>query len=153
MLVNGNRFSTSASIIKKDFLIKKKIKFNENKDFVTAEDYDFFLNLVNAGAKVKFFDEILGDHHIYDGSMSSNYLLHKNSIKEVLKYHIFQIQTFSNDKKNLWKQVQWRFMLMDLIKNYKQQNYFRVLSGFVKILINSPFKFLNFIKTHILNKL
>ena len=38
MLINGNRFSTSASAIKKDFILKNKVFFNENKDFVTAED-------------------------------------------------------------------------------------------------------------------
>ena len=42
MLLKGNRFSTSASVIKRDFVIKNNIFYNERKDFITAEDYDFF---------------------------------------------------------------------------------------------------------------
>ena len=53
MLIDGNRFSTSASVIKKNFIIKNNIFFNERKDFITAEDYDFFkLNLQRSKCEI-----------------------------------------------------------------------------------------------------
>ena len=42
LLKHGNRLSTSATIVEKNFLYKNKILFNEEKSFITAEDYDFF---------------------------------------------------------------------------------------------------------------
>ena len=113
MILDGNKFSTSASTIKKEFILKNKVYFNERSDFVTAEDYDFFLNLVNKGAKVKFYNQILGDHLFYDGSQSSNFKLHKDSIKNVLSFHVFNVQNFEKNKKKLWNKLKWRFLILD----------------------------------------
>jgi len=140
MLVDGNKFSTSASAVKRIFLKKNNIEFCEKKEFVTAEDYDFFMNIVNAGAKVKFYEEILGDHYVYKGSLSSNYQLHKNSVKEVLKHHIYNVQNFSQDKNKLWKELQWRFSIMDFIKEFKEMNYLKSLKFLIHSFINSPLK-------------
>ena len=144
LLINGNRFSTTASVIKKEFLDRTKIRFNERKDFVTAEDYDFFLNLVDAGAKVKFFNEVLGTHYKYEGSQSSNYEVHKNSIKNVVKHHVYNIQKFSHNKDKLWAGLQWRFELLDFLNNLKKKKY--VLSSFtlLKIILKSPLKLTDF---------
>ena len=153
MLLNGNRFVTSASVIKRDFVIKNNIFFNERKDFITAEDYDFFLNLVNKGAKVRFFNEILGDHTFYAGSQSSNYDLHKNSVINVVKHHIYNVQNFSQDKNKLWKKLQWRFSIMDFIKEFKEKNYLKSLKFLIRSFLNSPFKVSFFLIKILKNKL
>jgi glycosyltransferase involved in cell wall biosynthesis len=46
LLEKGNCISTSASVVSRNFLKSKNINFNENKSFITAEDYDFFLRNV-----------------------------------------------------------------------------------------------------------
>ena len=144
LLLQGNRFSTSASVIKREFLIKNKINFDERKEFVTAEDYDFFLNIVLKGAKVKFFDEILGEHYRHKNSQSSNYSLHKKSIQSVVRHHIFSVQKFDQNPHKLWKKLDWRFHLMDFLESVKNKKL--ILSAFIliKILINSPYQFANF---------
>ena len=144
MLTIGNQFSTSASVVKKDFIIQHSIYFNEKKDFITAEDYDFFLNLVNFGAKIKFFDNILGEHSFYKGSQSSNYNLHKNAVKSVLKHHVFKIQNFSQKKEKLWKSLEWRFILMDFIKDFKEKKYVKSLKYFFQAFYLSPIMVLIF---------
>ncbi len=140
MLIHGNKFSTSASVINKDFLIKNKIFFNENRDFVTAEDYDFFLNLVKKGAKVKFFDNILGDHLFYKGSQSSNFKLHKKSVESVLKFHTFQVQEFTQEKNRLWKSLRWRLILMDFINEFKNKKFLKSLKLLIILTYISPIK-------------
>ena len=140
MLLYGNKFSTSASVIKRDFIIKNNIFFDEREDFITAEDYDFFLKLINKGAKVKFFNEILGVHTFYFGSQSSNYDLHKNAVINVVRHHIYNIQCFSQDKNKLWKGIQWRFLIMDFIKEFKEMNYLTSLKFLIHSFIDSPFK-------------
>ena len=153
MLVDGNKFSTSASAVKRIFLKKNNIEFCEKKEFVTAEDYDFFMNIVNAGAKVKFYEEILGDHYVYKGSLSSNYQLHKNSVKEVLKHHIYNIQNFENDKNKLWGKVNWRLHLMDLREEIKQKRYIKSLSIFLKIYCVAPIRFTKFIFSNLIKRI
>lgn len=144
MLISGNKFITSASVVKKDFIKKNNIFFNERKDFVTAEDYDFFLNVTFKGARVRFFNEVLGDYSYYTGSQSSNYALHKNSIQNVLKQHVFEIQNFSKDKKTLWEKLQWRFIIMDFIKEFKDKNYIKSIRYLLNAFYSSPLMVINF---------
>ena len=54
LLANGNCVSTSATIVKKDILKKDKILFDEKKQFITAEDYDFFKKLQKKGINLNF---------------------------------------------------------------------------------------------------
>ena len=48
-------FSTSASVIKKNFLINNRILFSEKKVFSSFEDYDFFLNIAFLKRVVSIF--------------------------------------------------------------------------------------------------
>jgi glycosyltransferase involved in cell wall biosynthesis len=43
LLIEGNRLSPSAMMVKKSFLEKYQILFRENPEFITAEDFDFWV--------------------------------------------------------------------------------------------------------------
>jgi glycosyltransferase involved in cell wall biosynthesis len=144
MLIDGNRFSTSASAVSKFFLKENNIHFNERKDFVTAEDYDFFLNLVNANARVKFFNNVLGGHYNHKDSQSSNYKLHKSSIVNVIKYHIFSVQKFNLNHEQLWKSLKWRFLLMDFLEEVKKKNITASIKILIRIFFKSPLQLSKF---------
>jgi teichuronic acid biosynthesis glycosyltransferase TuaG len=133
LLINGNRLSTSASIVSKIFLTRKNIMFDENRNFITAEDYNFFLFLAKNGAKFKFINKILGGHTYFNNSASSNYYKHREAIFNVIKYHINFQQNFvlENKKKiNLLKKIEVNFILMDVIYFLKKK---KVLKIFMKI--------------------
>ena len=53
--------------------------------------------LVNA--KFKFLRQVLGEHLFYKNSSSANYLLHKEAIMAVVKYHIFNVQKITKNEK------------------------------------------------------
>ena len=144
MLKDGNRFSTSASVVKRAFLEKNSLRFDERSDFITAEDYDFFLNLVNCNAKVKFFEDILGEHTFYKNSMSSNHFLHKEAVKSVLKHHVFKVQSFTKKKEKLWESLKWRFNIMDFIYNVKKKSYINSLFSIITAFYNSPIMVIRF---------
>lgn len=145
LLINGNRLSTSSSVIKKKFLQNKNLKFDEKPDFITAEDYDFFLNAVKFGAKIKFFKDILGERTIRNDSQSSDYKKHRNAVSNVLKYHINFIQDFTSNKKKLWKKVVWRIYVMDLQNLLTKKKYFKAFKIIIKIVFNSPVDFFKFV--------
>ena len=102
LLKYGNVLSTSASTVKKEFLTKNKIKFNQNKKFVTAEDYEFFLNIAAKKGKFFFISQPLGYHYFHKKSASHNINKHKRAINEVLKYHSFHVQNFDLNKKKFF---------------------------------------------------
>ncbi len=87
LVSNGNCISTSASVVRKKILIEKNIEFSENKNLVTAEDYDFFLQISYFNLRFKFIDQVLGEHTIHPMSMSSNFKLHQNAISLVITKH------------------------------------------------------------------
>ena len=72
LLLNGNKFSTSATIIKKKFLEENKIFFNEERNFFSVEDYDFWLKCMKNMAKFQFLNIFLGNYHIHENNITKN---------------------------------------------------------------------------------
>ena len=145
LLQKGNCLSTSASLIKKEFLLNQKILFNEKKDFITAEDYDFFMNLAFKNAKFKFLHHVLGEHLFYESSQSSNYVKHKAAVMSVVKHHVFNVQDFTEKREKMWNSLRVNFYFMDLIYFLKyKKKYTKGLLVFLKMFLSFPIKSLNF---------
>ena len=140
MLKFGNIMSTSASSVRKDFLIKEKIIFNEKKKFITSEDYDFFLNLALKKGNFFFISIPLGFHYFHEKSASSNKKKHINSIYEVLKHHSYNMQKFNLDKKKFYlsckSNIDFKYDLMNIINQKKIINV--KIIKILKIFFNNP---------------
>ena len=106
LLLYGNRLSPSASLVRKEFLIENEVRFNESSDFVTVEDYDYWLQLALSDATFKFVRSFEGEYLVH-GTNSSGYLTqHKLNRLNLLKYHVFSVQKFAADKDKLWRDIQ-----------------------------------------------
>jgi len=143
LLFFGNCLSTSATVINKNFLERKKIFYNENKKFVTSEDYEFFLNIANKGGKFHFYKKPLGYHLFHEKSASANRNNHFNSILEVQKFHVFQIQDFTLNKTCIWKKVKKISLIQEDIKNLisnKNLSFKKIFNTFTRFFFN-PLKF------------
>ena len=127
--------------------------FNENKNFITAEDYDFFMNLAFRKAKFKFIHEVMGEHLFHDKAQSSNYIWHKQSIMSVVKHHVFEVQDFEKNKEKLWKNFNFNFEFMDLVYFYNNKKYIKSFVIFIKAFFRFPFKTLIYIYNYLLKKL
>ena len=96
LLTLGNCLSTSAVSIKRDYLIKKNLYFSEKKDFITAEDYDLWLNLAKKNAKFLFLEEYLGFYQFHNNSNSNQNLVnHLSKVDNVIFDHLSKL----NNKK------------------------------------------------------
>ena len=71
LILFGNRNSTSATSVKKVFLLNNNVKFNEKNEFVTAEDYEFFLNIALNNGIFHYINIPLGKHLFHNKSESS----------------------------------------------------------------------------------
>jgi len=73
-LLDGyNCITPSATVVRKDVALQVG-GFSEDEAFVTAEDYHFSLKLAQAGAKMDFIREVLGEYRVHSGNMSASSL-------------------------------------------------------------------------------
>ena len=138
LLLKGNALSTSATIVSRDFLNKNKLGFSENLDFITVEDYDFWMQIALKNGSFGFCEEFLGEFRIHESNNSNNFKLHSNNLIKLLEMHVYEIQDF-NEKDKLWDKIKPRLTLM-FIKNNFEINFINGFKYLVHKLINSKFK-------------
>ncbi len=73
LLFDGNCISTSAVVVRRDW-VSKVGGFDEDMGIITAEDYHLWLKLARAGAKIGFLRQSLGTYRIHDGNASRGVL-------------------------------------------------------------------------------
>ncbi len=140
LILFGNKNSTSATSVKKEFLDKYKINFDEKKNFVTAEDFEFFLKIAFYGGVFYYLNEPLGTHVFHNQSQSAKLTRLFKAQMNVLKFHIFKIQNFSS-KEKLWRKVRD----INLIKFYmfyhgKKKNW-KESSSLILTIFKRPYMF------------
>ena len=109
LLFRGNRLSTSAMTVRREFIEEHKIRFNQSSDYVIVEDFDFWLHLAHYGAHFSFISKPLGEYVIEDDNISHAVKKARYNERILLKDHIYKIQQFEPDRDKLWKQVRFRF--------------------------------------------
>jgi len=105
LLVEGNRLSTSATVVWREFLMQNDLLFSESPKYITVEDYGLWLDLARAGARFEFIREVLGEYVIHGSNSSAQLTRHRENIESLLHHHVFNIQKFNSSPDKLWKQV------------------------------------------------
>ena len=150
LLKYGNCISTSASVVRKKYLFDNKIFFSEEKNFTPYEDYEFWMRIAKNNGKFKFLKEVLGEHLFHQESWSEkNRSTLKNSTVSILKHHVFNVQNFTNRKKNLWSHVECGIILNDITGLLFSKKYFKGFVELSKLFCRYPIKLI----THILFRL
>ena len=138
LLVEGNRLSPSATVIRRVFLARHGLAFNESPDYVTVEDYGFWLDVARAGARFKFIRDVQGEYLIHGDNNSTRLARHWKNSESLLRDHVFGIQRFDASPENLWKQIAVRLELgkiRPLIANGESAS---ALGLGLKTLVNFP---------------
>tara|TARA_B100000959_G_C14972655_1_gene620359 strand:- start:158 stop:1075 length:918 start_codon:yes stop_codon:yes gene_type:complete len=124
LLLNGNFLFLSATSIDSKFIKTKKILFNEKKKFISVEDYDLWLKIAFNNGKFHFINNFLGFYLKHDQNLTNDIIFHNKNKLYLLRHHIFKVQNFDRDKKNLWKKIFLRYILeMSIIYLLKLKNY------------------------------
>ena len=105
MLTLGNRVSTSATTVRRDFLHIHKLYFNQSPDYVIVEDYDMWLRIAFYGGVFHFMIEPLGEYIIEDDNISSNLEKMQHNHLILLRDHVYRLQNFQPDKDKLWRYI------------------------------------------------
>ena len=146
LLKYGNCISTSASVVRKKYLFDNKIFFSEEKDFAPYEDYDFWMRIAKNNGKFKFLSEVLGEHLFHRESWGEkNKSILKKSTLSILKHHVFNVQNFTNRKKNLWSHVECGLILNDIAGLLFSKKYFKGFAELSKLFCRHPIKLITLI--------
>lgn len=138
LLIEGNRLSPSATAVKSSFLREHGLYFSEIKEYITVEDYDFWLNLAKNKAKFSFVNQILGVYTIHDTNNSAQIDRHLNNTEALLKNHIFNIQKFELNSNKLWQRIFTSIQLMYIRRYLVQKEYKIAFKLFIKSTASHP---------------
>lgn len=87
LLLRQNCISTSATTVRRKVLEQVGL-FDESPSFVTAEDYELWMKITHAGARVAFIDEVLGEYRRHDSNASGAVLRHMAAERAVVEKHL-----------------------------------------------------------------
>lgn len=139
----GSVFSTSASVIKKSFLINNRILFSEKKIFSSFEDYDFFLNIAFKEGSFYFLKDVLGRHLFHNQSTTLKKKNYDQSLKLVIKSHVKK-QKFEANKNKLLSDI---FMFHEVKNNlFNLFNFKKICTSFTKLFVYFISRPVNFLK-------
>ena len=142
MLLYGNVFSTSSIAIKKELFDKTKCKFDESREFITAEDYDLWLSLISYNPHIHFSKIVTGEYIIHNNNNSRNFSKHISAINAVLVKHITHVQNFEIDNNKLIRKIEIRLNITFAIYKFKIGNYFYAIHLIIKTFFSNPVHFL-----------
>lgn len=132
LLVTGNCLSPSATLVRRGFIDVFNIRFREYQEFVTAEDYDFWMLLAQAGARFHFIHSVQGEYLIHAANSSGQAERHAQNIENVIRDHVYKLQSFQSDKDRLWRSIKARLLLGSAISLIGKMSF---ISGIHKLML------------------
>jgi len=142
MLIWGNRLSTSATTVRRDYLNRNKLRFNQSSDYVIVEDYDMWLRCAFYSAKFHFINEIHGEYLLENNNISSDHEKLRYNYSVLLKDHINSLQVNHKYKDQLWRKVQSRILLGDCKNSVLKKKYFLAIHYLFSSFMSSPIVFI-----------
>jgi len=143
LLINGNKLSPSSTIVKREFLLNKNVFFDEDRNLIGVEDYDFWLNLAKNNAKFFFTNKILNIYVIHEKNITNNAKKHmENTINVINKYFKFLKTYDPKDRFIRIFNIKVSFYINQIIR---KKNLFHNLFNIVMIITINPHKFFLFL--------
>lgn len=138
MLVEGNKLSTSATTVSRDFLLTHNIKFNEDPNYTIVEDYDFWLQIAKQKGQFFFHNKPLGYYVVDKLGISSNHDKSLINLCHILKSHIHSIDVPDSIKKTLLNKVEYSIEFSSAIYSLKNKKYQKIFPRIFHLIIKSP---------------
>ena len=138
LLTEGNRLSPSATMVRRSFLDAHGIVFDEARQFVTVEDYGFWLDLARSGARFRFVRGLQGEFVIHADNNSSRFELHMKNCEALLAHHVFKVQQFQPVPEKLWQRVVPRLCLLRVRPLLAKGQVGAAVALALKTLLTSP---------------
>ena len=149
LLRHGNIFPQTSLCYKKAFMDNNHLLFDESKDFVTSEDYDYSLRLALAGAQFFCIETPLGEWRQYKNNWSSS-PKHLGNLENMLRHHVFEVQDIEKNREGLWKDVYAGLIIRKAVLSIHQKQYLSGIRGFLKALFKRPGRLFRYISDRLI---
>jgi glycosyltransferase involved in cell wall biosynthesis len=123
MLTQGNRVSTSATTVRRNFLDTYGLRFNQSHDYVIIEDYDLWLHIARYDGHFHFINLPLGEYVIENDNLTANSTRHRHNLRVLLHDHVYHIQSFEPEKNKLWRQIRVRLSAQEAKEQISQGRF------------------------------
>jgi glycosyltransferase involved in cell wall biosynthesis len=138
LLYSGNCLAPSAVVVRKACLLRVA-GFSEDPKVISSEDYDLWLKLSKERVRFHFIDEILGEYHVHESSISKAVLRHMHSALSVIEKHVA-----STGKVNIWEHLKLRrkkaLLFYGAARSYQQKGQkTEALRFYWKSVLTFPF--------------
>lgn len=143
LILHRNFMSQSSLSYRHSFLTNNALLFDESKDIVTAEDYDFSLRLAKKGASFYRIDKVLGEWRVYGTNWSSS-AIHIKNLESMLHKHVFEIQDFEPNKERLWRDVKAGIVIKEANNATKKIRIINAVELYAKAFFMSPSRFFRY---------
>ena len=108
LIYNGNRISTSATVVRTS-LLKEAKGFDTSPELISTEDYDLWIRLAEISNRFEFIDEPLGEYHRHDTNVSSNIEKHLRAELALLTKHFATDRSFPYRLRQLRRKAQAQY--------------------------------------------
>lgn len=116
MALFGNPVPNSAAVVRRS-LLEKIGGICEDKEIVAVEDFDTWLRLLEAGAKIHYLNRILGSYFVGEDGISAISLSHIERQDELFKRHFFRFDSAFRDAAESSHNYMMGSMLLRLDRN------------------------------------
>ena len=148
LLRHGNIFPQTSLCYKKEFMDNNNLLFDESKNFVTSEDYDFSLRLALAGAKFYCIEVPLGEWRQYKNNWSSS-PKHLGNLENMLRHQVFDVQDIEEKRYKLWRDVSTGLIIRKSVLDIHEKHYLTGVGGFIKALFKCPSRLFRYVSDRI----
>lgn len=139
LLYRGNRFLTSATVVRKDILMQVDC-FNEDPQYVTVEDYDLWLRVTKvAKQKVGYIQQLLGVYRIHQNNASNSGMRHFEAECALLDAH-FKLESRRNLSIAIKQRKRYALLYYSTAERLKEtKNFRKALFYYLRAIMNNPF--------------
>jgi glycosyltransferase involved in cell wall biosynthesis len=138
LLIGGNRLSPSATVVRREFLLRHAIAFNEDAAYATVEDYGFWLDLARFEARFKFIHEVQGEFRVHGANSSAKLSLHQKNLETLLHDHVFSAQVLESSPERLWKLITSQLRISEVKRLMISGQWSTALRLAIEALVDSP---------------
>ena len=138
LLVEGNRLSPAATMVRHEFLRRHQLQFPESRDYITVEDYGLWLDLARSGARFKFIHDVQGEYVLHADNNSAQLGRHWQNTENLLRAHVFDVQRFHPSPEALWKVVSARIQMWRVRQLVRDRQWGRAFTQALRGFAKSP---------------
>jgi glycosyltransferase involved in cell wall biosynthesis len=138
LLLYGNHLLNSATVVQRSFLCSNKIFLNECPTFVSCEDYDLWLQCAHRGATYVLIDQVLGIYNLSAENESKNYVRQCERVRELVKWHCLDVQTFTRWRRWLYYRAAGTVDLILASRQWRRRQVSAAMLNAVKAFCRNP---------------